>query len=93
MDDDDKVDKNKCKQSKSLWKTKPKSLSAKSEQNNNTIQYKVNSIEDKENEVDKKLSSLIEAKDEKASKSYYSKGNAEPITKTDVYEEVRARFQ
>ena len=73
--------------------SKVKSLSEKSEQNNNTIQYKVNSIEDKENEVDKKLSSLIEAKDEKASKSYYSKGNTEPITKTDVYEEVRARFQ
>ena len=73
--------------------SKVKSLSEKSEQNNNTIQYKVNSIEDKENEVDKKLSSLIEAKDEKASKSYYSKGNAEPITKTDVYEEVRTRFR
>ena len=29
----------------------PKSLSEKSEQNNNTIQDKVNSIEDKENEV------------------------------------------
>ena len=48
MDADDKVDKNKYKQSKISWKTKPKSLSEKSEQNNNTIQYKVNSTEDKE---------------------------------------------
>ena len=52
MGADDKVDKNKYKQSKILWKTKPKSLSEKSEQNNNTIQDKVNSIEEKENEVD-----------------------------------------
>ena len=72
---------------------KVKSLSEKSEQNNNTIQYKVNSIEDKENEVDMEVSSQIEAKDEKASESHYSKGNAEPITKTDVYEEVRTRFR
>ena len=93
MDDDDKVDKNKYKKSEILWKTKPKSFSGKSEQNNNTIQYKVNSIEEKESEVEKKVSSQIEAKDEKASKSYYSKGNAEPITKTDVYEEVRTRFR
>ena len=54
---------------KILWKTKPKSLPKKSEQNNNIIQDKVNSIEDK---------------DEKTWESYYSKGNAEPITKTDV---------
>ena len=73
--------------------SKVKSLSEKSEQNNNTIQYKVNSIEDKENEVDMEVSSQIEAKDEKASESYYSKRNAEPITKTDVYEEVRTRFR
>ena len=39
------------------------------------------------------VSSQIEGKDEKASESYYSKGNAEPITKTDVYKEVRARFR
>ena len=93
MDADDKVDKNKYKQSKILWKTKPNSLSEKTEQNNNIIQDKVNSIEDKENEVDMEVSSQIEAKDEKASESYYSKGNAEPITKTDVYEEVRTRFR
>ena len=49
MDANDKVDKNKYKQSKILWKIKPKSFSKKSEQNDNTIQYKVNSIEDKEN--------------------------------------------
>ena len=73
--------------------SKVKSLSEKSEQNNNTIQYKVNSIEDKQNEVDMEVSSQIETKDEKASESYYSKGNAEPITKTDVYEEVRTRFR
>ena len=48
MDANDKVDQNKYKKSKTLWKTKPKSLiSKKSEQNNNTIQDKVNSIEDK----------------------------------------------
>ena len=70
MDADDKVDKNKYRQSKILWKTKPKSVSEKSEQNNNSIQCKVNSIEDK----DSKVSSQIEAKDEKASESYYSKG-------------------
>ena len=93
MDADDKVDNNKYKQSKILWKTKPKSLSEKSEQNNNTIQDKVNSIEDKENEVDMEVSSQIETKDNKASESYYSKGNAEPITKTDVYKEVRTRFR
>ena len=92
MDADDKVDKNKYKQSKILWKTKPKSLSEKSEQNNNTIQDKVNSIEDKENEVYME-SSQIQTKDEKASESYYSKGNPEPITKTDVYEEVPTRLQ
>ena len=73
--------------------TKPKSFYEKSEQNDNTIQYKVNSVEDKENEVDMEVSSQIEAKDEKASESYYSKRNAEPITKTDVYEEVRTRFR
>ena len=56
MDADDKVDKNKYKQSKILWKTEPKSLSEKSEQNNNTIQDKVNSIEDKENEGDMEVS-------------------------------------
>ena len=56
-------------------------------------QDKVNSIEDKENEVDMEVSSQIEAKDEKASESYYSKGDGEPITKTDVYEEVRTRFR
>ena len=85
MGADDKVDKNKYKQlSKILWKTKPNSLSEKSEQNNITIQNKVNSIEDKENEVDMEVSSQIEAKDKKASESYYSKGNAEPTTKTDV---------
>ena len=39
------------------------------------------------------VSSQIEAKGEKDSESYYSKGNAEPITKTDVYEEVRTRFR
>ena len=82
MDADGKVDKNKYKQSKILWKTKPKSLSEKSEQNNNTIQDKVNSIEEKENEVDMEVS-----------ESYYSKGNAEPITKTDVYKEVRTIFR
>ena len=38
-------------------------------------------------------SSQIEAKDENASESYYSKGNAEPITKTGVCEEVRTRFR
>ena len=92
MDADNKVDKNKYKQSKILNKTKPKSFYEKSEQNDNTIQYKVNSIEDKENEVDMEVSSQIEAKDEKALESHYSKGNAEPITKTDVYEEVRNRF-
>ena len=89
MDADDKVDKNKYRQSKILWKTKPKPVSEKSEQNNNSIQCKVNSIEDK----DSKVSSQIEAKDEKASESYYSKGDGEPITKTDVYEEVRTRFR
>ena len=52
MGADDKVDKKKYKQSKILWKTKPKSLSEKSEQNNITIQNKVNGFEDKENEVD-----------------------------------------
>ena len=93
MDADNKVDKSKYKHNKILWKTKPKSFSEKSEQNDNTIQYKVNSIEDKENEVDMEVSSQIEAKDEKASESHYSKGNAEPITKTDVYEEVRTRFR
>ena len=56
MDADDKADKNKYKQSKILWKAKPKSLSGKSGQNNNIIQYKVNSIEDKENEVDMEVS-------------------------------------
>ena len=84
MDADDKVDKNKYKQSKISWKTKPKSLSEKSEQNNNTIQCKVNSTEDKENEVDMEVSSQTEAKDEKTWESYYSKGNAEPITKTCI---------
>ena len=93
MDADDKFDKNKYKQSKILWKAKPKSFSEKSEQNNNTILDKVNSVEDKENEVDVEVSSEIEAKDEKASESYYAKGNAEPITKADVYEEVRSRFR
>ena len=81
---DDKVYKNKYKQSKILWKTKSKSLTEKSVQNNNTIQDKVNSIENKENEVDMEVWSQIEAKDKKASQSSYSKGNAEPITKTDV---------
>ena len=84
MDANNKVDKNKYKQSKILWKIKQKSFSKKSEQNDNTIQYKVNSIEDKENEVDMEVSSQIEAKDKEASESYYSKENAEPITKTDV---------
>ena len=84
MDANNKVDKNKYKQSKTLWKIKRKSFSKKSEQNDNTIQYKVNSIEDKENEVDMEVSSQIEAKDKEASESYYSKENAEPITKTDV---------
>ena len=93
MDADDKVDKNKYMQSKILWKTKPKSLSEKSDQNNNTIQGKVNNIQNKENEVDMEVSSQIEAKDEKVSESYYLKGNAEPITKTDVYKEVRTRFR
>ena len=93
MDVDDKVDKNKFKQSKILWKRKPKSLSEKSEQNNNTVQDKVNSIECKENEVDMGVSSQIGAKDVKVSESYYSKENAEPIIKTDVYEEVRTRFR
>ena len=78
---------------KILPKRKPKSLSEKSEQNNNTIQDKVKSIENKENEVDMGVSAQIEAKDEKALENYYSKRNAEPITKTDVYEEVRTRFQ
>ena len=84
MDANNKVDKNKYKQSKILWKIKRKSFSKKSEQNDSTIQYKVNSIEDKENEVDMEVSSQIEAKDKEASESYYSKENAEPITKTDV---------
>ena len=52
MDADDKVDKNKYKQSKILSKKPPKSLSKKSERNNSAIQDKVNSIEDIENEVD-----------------------------------------
>ena len=39
------------------------------------------------------MSSQIEGKDEKDSESYYSKGNAEPIAKTDVCEEVRTRFR
>ena len=39
------------------------------------------------------VSSQIEAKDEKASESYCSKGDGKPITKTDVYEEVRTRFR
>ena len=56
MDADNKVDKSKYKHNKILWKTKPKSFSEKSEQNDNTIQYKVNSIEDKENEVDMEVS-------------------------------------
>ena len=73
--------------------SKVKSLSEKSEQNNNTIQYKVNSIEDKENEMDMEVSSQIEEQEEKASESYYSKGNPELITKTDVYEEVRTGCQ
>ena len=73
--------------------SKLKSLSEKSEQNNNTIQYKVNSIEDKENEMDMEVSSQIEEQEEKASESYYSKGNPELITKTDVYEEVRSGCQ
>ena len=30
------------------------------------------------------VSSQIESKDKEALESYYSKGNAEPITKTDV---------
>ena len=55
MDADDKFDKNKYKQSKILWKTKPKSISEKSEQNNNSIQYKVNSIEDNENKVSSQI--------------------------------------
>ena len=37
--------------------------------------------------------SKIEAKEEKALESYYSKGNAEPITKTDLYKQVRTRFR
>ena len=65
------------KQSQSL---SPKNLS----KINNTIQYKVNSTEDKENEVDMEVSSQTEAKDEKTWESYYSKGNAEPITKTCI---------
>ena len=73
--------------------SKVKSLSEKSEQNNNTIQYKVNSIEDKENEMDMEVSPQIEEQEEKASESYYSKGNPELITKTDVYEEVRTGCQ
>ena len=73
--------------------SKVKSLSEKSEQNNDTIQYKVNSIEDKENEMDMEVSSQIEEQEEKASESYYSKGNPELITKTDVYEEVRTGCQ
>ena len=85
MDADNKIDKSKSKQSKILWKTKPKSISEKSEQSNNTIQDKINSIEDKENEVDMEVSSQMKAKDEEASESYYSKENAEPTTKTDVH--------
>ena len=73
--------------------SKVKSLSEKSEQNNNTIQYKVNSIEDKENEMDMEVSSQIEEQEEKALESYYSKGNPELITKTDVYKEVRTGCQ
>ena len=92
MDVDNKVDENKYKQIKILWKTKPKSFSERSEQNDSTIQYKVNSIEDRENEVDMEVPSLIEAKHEEASEGYYWKGNAEPITKRDVYEEVRTKF-
>ena len=82
----------KYKQSKISWKTKPKCLSKKSEKYNNTIQDKVNSKEDKENEVDMEVASQIEAKDVKALESYYWKGYAEPITKTDVYEEVRTGY-
>ena len=93
MDAHDKVNKNKYNQTKILWKTEPKSLSEKSEKNSNTIQDKVNSIEDKENEVDMEVSSQIEAKDEKASESYFSKGKAEPITLTYEYEEVRTRYR
>ena len=39
------------------------------------------------------ISSQTEAKDEKTLESYYSKGNAEPTTKADVYEEVRTKFR
>ena len=39
------------------------------------------------------VSSKIKVKDEKALESYYSKGNAEPITKTDLYKEVRTKFR
>ena len=37
--------------------------------------------------------SQIDAKDEKASESYYLKGNTESTRKTDVYEEVRTRLR
>ena len=82
MGADDKVDKNKYKQlSKILWKTKPKSLSEKSEQNNNTIQDKVNSIEDKENEVDMEVSSQIETKTRKLRRVIIRKGMLNPSQK------------
>ena len=57
------------------------------------MQDQINSIEDKQNEVNMEVSSQIQAKDKKALENYYSKGNAEPITKTDIYEDIRNRFR
>ena len=56
------------------------------------MQDQINSIEDKQNEVNMEVSSQIETKDKKSLESYYLKGNAEPITKTDIYEDIRNRF-
>ena len=57
------------------------------------MQDQINSIEDKQNEVNMEVSSQIETKDKKSLESYYLKGNAEPITKTDIYEDIRNRFR
>ena len=57
------------------------------------MQDQINSIEDKQNEVNMEVSSQIEAKDKKSLESYYSKGYAQPITETDIYEDIRNRFR
>ena len=57
------------------------------------MQDQINSIEDKQNEGNMEVSSQIEAKDKKSLESYYSKGNAQPITETDIYEDIRNRFR